>query len=340
MHQENLPLYVQHLLKPGSYPHAVEGARLIQTHISFVVIAGEYVYKWKKPVNFGFLDFSTLEKRKFYCERELVLNRRLCPEVYLDRVTINAADGRLSLNGLGEVVEYGIKMARMPEDRMMTRVIEAGELTKDHIDAIITTLIPFYRTAEAGVAIREFGRSGAVSLNVLENFDQTEGFVGKGILSRSAFGRIKGYAQKVLADSERFDRRVEADRIRDCHGDLYSANICLGQKVFIFDCIEFNERFRYSDVAADIAFLAMDLDFHGLTDLSSYFISRFIAASGDDSLLEMLNFYKCYRAYVRGKIGLFTAGDPAVDHETAEKCLAMAGRYFQLAEKYTEPQGR
>jgi uncharacterized protein len=340
MHQENLPPYVQHLLKPGSYPHAVDGTRLIQTHISFVVIAGDYVYKWKKPVNFGFLDFSTLEKRKFYCERELVLNRRLCPEVYLDTVTINAADGRLSLDGPGEVVEYGIKMAHMPEDRMMTRIIETGELNKDHIDAIITTLISFYRTAEAGSSIREFGRSGAVSINVLENFDQTEGFVGKGILSRSAFERIKGYAQKVLADGERFDRRVEAERIRDCHGDLYSANICLGQKVFIFDCIEFNERFRYSDVAADIAFLAMDLDFHGLTDLSSYFISRFIAASGDDSLLGMLNFYKCYRAYVRGKIGLFTAGDPAVNHETAEKCLALAGRYFQLAETYTEPQGR
>ena len=334
MHQENLPSFVQYLLKAGAYPHVVDETRLIQTHISFVVIAGEYVYKLKKPVNFGFLDFSTLEKRKFYCERELVLNRRLCPEVYLDMVTINSADGRLSLDGPGEVVEYGIRMARMPEDRMMTRVIETRKLNIDHIDAIITTLIPFYRTAEAGASIREFGRSEAVSINVLENFDQTEGFVGKGVLMRPVFEQIKGYAQKVLADSRRFDRRVEADRIRDCHGDLYSANICLAGKVFIFDCIEFNERFRYSDVAADIAFLAMDLDFHGLTDLSSSFISRFIAASGDEGIMEMLNFYKCYRAYVRGKIGLFTAADPAVDPETAEKCLAQAGKYFQLAEEY------
>ena len=339
MQQENLPSYIQHLLKPGSYSPAVDETRLIQTHISFVVIAGDSVYKWKKTVNFGFLDFSTLEKRKFYCERELILNRRLCPEVYLDLVTINATDGRLSLDGPGEVVEYGIKMARMPEDRMMTRVIETGKLNKGHIDAIIATLIPFYQTAEAGASIREFGRSGAVSINVLENFDQTEGFVGKGVLSRSTFERIKGYAREVLADGKRFDRRVEANRIRDCHGDLYSANICLARKVFIFDCIEFNERFRYSDVAADIAFLAMDLDFHGLTDLSSSFISRFIAASGDDGILEMLNFYKCYRAYVRGKIGLFTAADPGVDPETAGKCLAQAKRYFQLAEKYTEVHG-
>jgi hypothetical protein len=336
MHQENLPPYIHHLLQSGSYPHAVDETRLIQTHISFVVIAGEYVYKWKKPVNFGFLNFSTLDKRKFYCERELVLNRRLCPEVYLDVVTINVAGSGYSLGGTGEVVEYGIKMARMPEDRMMSTIIEVGGLTREHLDAIITTLIPFYTTAEAGESIREFGRSEAVSVNVLENFDQTEGFIGKGALSRPAFEQIKGYARRVLADRERFDRRVAAERIRDCHGDLYSANICLAPKVCIFDCIEFNERFRYSDIAADIAFLAMDLDFHGLTELSSYFITRFIAASGDDGLLKMLNFYKCYRAYVRGKIGLFTAGDPAVDPETAGKCLAQAGRYFQLAKEYTE----
>jgi uncharacterized protein len=336
MHQENFPPCIQHLLQHGSYPHAVEEIRLIQTHISFVVIAGEYVYKLKKPVNFGFLDFSTLEKRKFYCERELVLNRRLCPEVYLDMVTITIADGRYSLGGDGEIVEYGIKMARMPEDRMMSTIIQTGGLTKAHLDAIITTLIPFYTTAEAGETIREFGRSEAVSINVLENFEQTEGFIGKGVLSRPAFEQIKGYAQRVLADSKLFDRRVAAERIRDCHGDLYSANICLAPKVFIFDCIEFNERFRYSDVAADIAFLAMDLDFHGLAELSSYFISRFIAASGDDGILEMLNFYKCYRAYVRGKIGLFTAGDPAVDPQTAERCLAQAGKYFRLAKEYTE----
>jgi uncharacterized protein len=339
MRQENLPPTIQHLLRLGSYPHTVHETRLIQTHISFVVIAGEYVYKLKKPVNFGFLDFSTLEKRKFFCERELVLNRRLCPDVYLDIVTITIADGRYSLGGAGEIAEYGIKMARMPEDRMMSKIIEADGLTREHLDAIITALIPFYKTAEAGESIREFGRSEAVSINVLENFDQTEGFIGKGVLSRPVFEQIKEYAQRVLADSKRFDRRVAAERVRDCHGDLYSANICLGPKVFIFDCIEFNERFRCSDVAADIAFLAMDLDFHGLAELSSYFISRFIAASGDDGLLEMLNFYKCYRAYVRGKIGLFTAGDPAVDPQTAGKCLEQAGRYFRLAKEYTEMHG-
>jgi uncharacterized protein len=336
MHQENLPPYIQHLLKSGSYPHAAAEITLIQTHISFVVVAGDFVYKWKKPVNFGFLNFSTLEMRKFFCERELVLNRRLCPDLYLDVVALRFSGGQYHLGGNGEVVEYGVKMVRMPEDRMMTAVIQAGGLTKEHLNDIITTLVPFYKAAEAGQSIREFGRSEAVSINVLENFDQTESFIGKGGLNRAVFEQIKGYARKILADKERFDRRVAADRIRDCHGDLYSANICLAEKALIFDCIEFNERFRYSDVAADIAFLAMDLDFHGLADLSSYFIARFITESGDDGLMEMLNFYKCYRAYVRGKIGLFTANDPAVDSPTAQRCLEQAERYFQLALRYSE----
>jgi len=333
---ENLPPYIQYLLKTNDYPHEVEKTELIQTHISFVVVAGDYVYKWKKPVDFGFLNFSTLEKRKYYCERELNLNRRLCPDLYLDVVTVNLVDGRYRLGGSGQVIEYGIKMARMPQDRMMTRIIESGRLTKAHLDAIIDVLIPFYQTAEGGSGIEEFGRAESVAKNVLENFDQTEAFIGKGGLSTENFEKIKGYSLKVLADTDRFDRRVAAGRVRDCHGDLHSANICLADKVFIFDCIEFNERFRYSDVAADIGFLAMDLDFHGLPELSSYFIGRFIAKSGDDQFMEVLNFYKCYRAYVRGKIGLLTANDPSVVSEPAQTYLEQARKYFQLAERYSE----
>ncbi len=340
MDQAILPQYIEFLLKTDDYPHSVGTIRLIQTHISFVVIAGDYVYKWKKPVDFGFLDFSTLEKRRFFCEQELILNRRLCPDVYLDMVSVNLADGRYSVGGPGQVVEYGIRMARMPEERMMPVIMKKGGVTREHLDAIIAVLVPFYRTAEGGESIGAFGRAEAVARNVLENFEQTEAFIGRGGLSREIFDAIKGHALEVLADTKRFDRRVAAGRIRDCHGDLYSANICLAEKVLIFDCIEFNKRFRYSDVAADVAFLAMDLDLHGLTDLSSYFISRFVAESDDPELMEMLNFYKCYRAYVRGKIGLFTANDPSVDSRTAEASLAQAGKYFHLAARYAEEGGR
>ncbi|MEK6201023.1 MAG: hypothetical protein N2A40_01190 [Desulfobulbaceae bacterium] len=334
MSEEILPAHIHYLQQKSSYPHPVSGVQLLQTHISFVLLAGDFVYKLKKPVNFGFLDFSTLEKRKQYCEQELLLNRRLCPDLYLDVVTITHEGNDYSLNGKGEVVEYGVKMARMPEERMMANVIRAGNLDRGQIDRIIDVLVPFYQQADGSEAIGEFGRAASVAVNVLENFAQTETFVDQGALSRAQFLQIGDYARAFLQDEERFERRRAAGKIKDCHGDLYSANICLDVPVHIFDCIEFNERFRYSDVAADVAFLAMDLDYHGLEDLSAYFIDCFVKESADPTLVEMLDFYKCYRAMVRGKIGLFTASDPAVDPAVAARCTEDAARYFVLAQNY------
>lgn len=339
MTQTNLPPFIQALLAPAAYPHPAAGVRLVQTHISFVLLAGDYVYKFKKPVNFGFLDFSTLEQRKFCCEQELLLNRRLCPDIYLDLVRVTRDGDGYRFNGSGEVVEYGVKMARMPEERMMGRVIAAGELTRAHLNALVAVLVPFYTQAEHGPAIDRFGTAEAVAVNVLENFEQTKGFVDNGALSAVQFAAISGYAREVLAREELFSRRIAEGRIRDCHGDLYSANICLADKVYIYDCIEFNQRFRYCDVASDIAFLAMDLDYHNLPELSGYFVDRFVAESADPGLRELLAFYKCYRAYVRGKIGLFTAGDSAVDEAVRTECLAGAARYFQLAHRYAVAEG-
>jgi hypothetical protein len=173
-----------------------------------------------------------------------------------------------------------------------------------------------------------------VSVNVLENFEQTQGFIGCPALSREQFEAISGYARAFLAKEGLFAARIAEGRIRDCHGDLYSANICLDEQIHIYDCIEFNQRFRYCDVASDVAFLAMDLDFHGLPELSTYFIDQFRRAADDATLPGMLNFYKCYRAYVRGKIGLFTAHAPEVDPATSENCLALAKKYFALAQRY------
>lgn len=340
MSEENLPAYIRYLQQGSSYPHPVERVQLLQTHISFVLVAGDFVYKWKKPVNFGFLDFSTLEKRKYYCEQELLLNRRLCPDLYLDVVTVNRAGDGYILNGTGEVVEYGVKMARMPEERMMGRVIAAGGLEYGHLDRIIEVLVPFYEQASGTGAISEFGRAASVAVNVLENFEQTEPFVDQGAISRARFVHIREYARAFLQREQLFEGRREAGRIRDCHGDLYSANICLTDPVRIFDCIEFNERFRYSDVAADVAFLAMDLDFYGLETFSNYFIERFVTSSEDSGLMAMLDFYKCYRAMVRGKINLFTAADPAVDASVGRRCKEQAARYFNLAARYADGSGQ
>lgn len=331
---QNLPDYIDSLLSTDSYGHPAADVQLIQTHISYVLIAGEFVYKFKKPMNFGFLDFSTLDKRAHYCLQEITLNRRLCPEIYLERVTVTRAPDGYALGGDGNVVEYGVKMRRLEEEQMMGRVLAAGALTATHLDRIVDTLVPFYESAEVNDEIRSYGRTESVAVNVVENFEQTEAFVDGPALSREQFEQIKAYALAVLKQEERFDRRIADERIRDCHGDLYSANICLGDKVYIFDCIEFNDRFRYSDVAGDIGFLAMDLDFHGLDDLADHFLSRYVERSGDRGLLDLIAFYKCYRAYVRGKINLFTAADAGVEPATAADCTAQATRYFELAQRY------
>ncbi len=339
MQKEELPDYVNFLLEPGAYFPAPEAVKLVQTHISYVFVTDNLVYKFKKPVDFGFLDFTTIEKRLHYCRQELILNQRLCPSIYLGLVALEKSNNRFKLTDMDQAapdnaVEYGVKMQRMPEEKMMANIIRANKLTTGVIEDICDVLVPFYAKADGGLKIQEFGRPEAVSVNIFENFSQTETFIGSQSLSRSQFERIKEFSGTFLQQADLFAERISAGRIRDCHGDLYSANICLADKVYIFDCIEFNERFRYCDVASDIAFLAMDLDFHGLTTLSAHFVDHFIKQSGDSTLEKMLDFYKCYRAYVRGKINLFTANAPEVDAETKQQCLKMAGKYFQLAEHY------
>ncbi|RZW24668.1 MAG: hypothetical protein EX260_03795 [Desulfobulbaceae bacterium] len=331
---QNLPDYITSLMKPDAYEHPADEVQLVQTHISYVLIVGQFVYKFKKPMNFGFLDFSSLEKRGHYCLQEITLNRRLCPEIYLERVAVTLSPDGYSLDGGGEIVEYGVKMRRLEEERMMSRVLAAGALTAAHLDQIVDTLVPFYESAEVNDEIRSYGRTETVAVNVVENFEQTETFVDGPALGRDQFEQVKTYALSVLKQEDRFNKRMKDERIRDCHGDLYSANICLSDKVYVFDCIEFNDRFRYSDVAGDIGFMAMDLDFHGLDELADYFVARYVERSGDRGLLDLIAFYKCYRAYVRGKINLFTAADTGVDAETRSACTAQAKRYFELARRY------
>jgi uncharacterized protein len=339
MQNQKLPEFVSFLMQAGAYTPEPSGVKLIQTHISYVFVTDYFVYKFKKPVDFGFLDFTTLPKRHHFCQQELILNRRLCPSIYLDLVALTKTDNTFQLTDAttilpNQVIEYGIRMKRMPEERMMANIINSGQLVPEMIDAICDVLVPFYAKAEGGADIQKFGRPEAAGVNIFENFSQTEAFIGTPSLSKEQFDLIKNFSSDFLKQDELFGARISAGRIRDCHGDLYSANICLADQVYIFDCIEFNERFRYCDVASDIAFLAMDLDYHGFTDLSERFVKRFIEKSGDVELMAMLNFYKCYRAYVRGKINLFTASAPEVDVKTKELCQEMAGKYFQLAERY------
>lgn len=331
---EALPEYIRYLLKAGCNDQAENRVELIQTHISYVMLIGDYVYKWKKPVDLGFLDFTSLEKRKYYCEEEVRLNRRLCPDIYLGVVTLTRDRVHYAINGSGEVVEYGVKMVRLPEDKMMNRSISLGLLNDSHITRIVNLLVPFYKQAIIGGRENTFGHRETIAKTVYENFLQTERFVGGAALSSRCFADIRSYSENFLNQKDIFVKRVEKGRVRECHGDLHSGNICLTEKIQIFDCIEFNSSLRFTDVAADIAFLAMDLDYHGLHELSELFVKSFIERTKDDDLRLMLNFYACYRAYVRGKISLLTANDPCVNPTDAALALEAAKKYFELARNY------
>jgi aminoglycoside phosphotransferase family enzyme len=322
------------LMEPAAYPEPTSAVELIQTHISWVFITDDLAYKVKKPVDMGFLNFTTLRRRHHYLQEELALNRRLCPEIYLAVLPIVARGGGVLVGGQGHPLEYILKMVRMPQDRMMDEVADRGELTGEHLDRIIERLVPFYQQAATGPRLNKYGEPAVIAYNHEENFSSTEPLVGVA-LSRERFEGIRAFARAFLARNRaRFLRRIREGRIRDCHGDLHMKNICLADGVYIFDCIEFNPRFRYGDVAADIDFLAMDLDFHGFRDLSRHFVGRFAEKARDPGLLEMLDFYKCYRACVRGKINAFTAQDPEQAPPVREQSLKLAGAYFSLAAEY------
>jgi aminoglycoside phosphotransferase family enzyme/predicted kinase len=297
--------------------------------MSFVFLTGDYAYKVKKSVNFGYLDYSTLQKRRFFCQQELELNRRLCPEVYLAVVPIAQDKSGLSVAGQGKPVEYAVKMLQLPQNRMMDVLLLQGKVTRNMITAVAERVAAFHRQARQGSAIAAFGDLAIVRQNMSENFRQTERYVGPCLL-QSMYERIRDYTDAYMAhNATLFGKRVKEGRIRDCHGDLHAAHVCFTKDICIYDCIEFNDRFRYSDVCSEIAFLAMDLD------RSKCFVERYMELSGDTEIRMLLNFYKCYRAYVRGKVESFKLDDPLIPGQERSASLAAARRYFDLACLYT-----
>jgi aminoglycoside phosphotransferase family enzyme/predicted kinase len=328
-----LPELVQVLLDPKTYPEIPGSVQLMQTQMSFVFIAGDYVYKVKKPVNLGYLDYTTLEKRRYFCQREVELNRRLCPDAYLGVVPIVKARGKINLGGRGKVVEYAVKMRYLPQDRMMNVLLASNQVSVEMVTRVAQRLAEFHREAETNATISAFGDIGAIKVNTEENFDQTEKSIGRAI-SQGKYDRIKNYTRRFIEDNASlFRQRVAGGRIRDCHGDLHAAHICFTDSICIYDCIEFNDRFRYGDVASEIAFLAMDLDHYGRADLSHSFVNAYTGFSRDRELLKLLNFYKCYRAYVRGKVESFKLDDPYISER--EQAQEVARSYFDLASFYT-----
>jgi aminoglycoside phosphotransferase family enzyme len=332
-----LPELIQALLDPKAYPEPPPRVELMQTQISYVFLAGDYVYKIKKPVDMGFLDYTTLEKRLYYCRKEVELNRRLCANTYLGVVPITRDNSGYVLGGKGGAEEYAVKMRRLPQDAMMDALLAKNRVTPRMVADVAKTIADFHKRATTSAEISTLGGIDAVIQNTSENFSQTDKYFNITI-EPETYRRIKTYTENFIkANVSLFHKRMDEGRVRDCHGDLHAAHICFNKSgICIYDCVEFIDRLRYTDVVADVAFLAMDLDHYGRVDLADKFIQAYVKESGDKELLKLLNFYKCYRAYVRGKVGCFQYDDPYISAGEKEKIKTNVRSYFKLAESYTK----
>jgi aminoglycoside phosphotransferase family enzyme len=331
------PPLIQAMLDPSFYPHRPREVEIIQTHISYLFLTGELVYKVKKPVDFGFLDFTTLEKRRHFCQEEIRLNKRFSPDIYLETVPISRNGNAFRLGDDAEVVEYAVKMRRINEDHMLYRLLEAGKVKSEDMGRIGRHLAKAYAAIPSDEKARAFGSLDVISINIVENFEQTRKYIG-GPITHETFDAIESWSLSFMKKKTAFfEQRVAQGSIKDCHGDLHLQHICVeGEKIYIFDCIEFNERFRFGDVASDVAFLAMDLDFSGYPEFARTFVHAYTEASGDATLAQVLPFYKVYRAYVRAKVTSFMLDDARLDDRTKGEAFQRAKQYYDLALTYVK----
>ncbi|PQZ89874.1 MULTISPECIES: bifunctional aminoglycoside phosphotransferase/ATP-binding protein [Pseudomonas] len=323
------------LQNPALYPHPVEAFQIIETHISWVILTGPYAYKLKKPMNFGFLDFTDLEKRGHFCNEELRLNQRLTHDLYLEVLPVTGTAEAPQLGGEGPAIEYALKMRQFPQSQLLSTLQANGELTSTHIDEMAQQIAHFHLSAPEVPQDHPAGTPDEVMAPVRQNFEQIRPFLSDKVdlvqldalqaWAESSFERLK----PLLAQ-----RKLEGFT-RECHGDIHLGNATLidGQ-VVIFDCIEFNEPFRFTDVYADTGFLAMDLEDRGLKSLARRFISQYLELTGDYQGLELLNFYKAYRALVRAKVALFSLQADASPVQRATT-LRQYRNYANLAESYS-----
>jgi uncharacterized protein len=315
------------LKMPSAYSHRPRRVHCIETHISWVFIASPFAFKVKKPLALGFLDFRTLKLRRHFCQRELTLNRRLAPEVYLDVLPIYKSDRGFSFRPDGEIVEYALKMKKLSQRWFLRALLRKGAVGEAEIDCIISRLKSFYDSERPTPAIEQWGRVEKIKISTDENFEQVQPFIGRTI-TPIAFEVIRHFTDEFYARRKRFFHdRIAQHRILDCHGDLHLDHIHITpDAVTIFDCIEFNDRFRFIDIANDLAFLAMDFDFERQHKLGLLFLGRAAETLRDPGIAKMADFYKCYRALVRGKVESLQM--------KSEEHATRARRYFQLALRY------
>ncbi|MBP0001612.1 MAG: AAA family ATPase [Cyanobacteria bacterium SID2] len=333
------------------YPHPVKSSiEVIQTHVSFVLLTGEYVYKIKKPVDFGFLDYSTLEKRRHFCHEELRMNQRGAPGIYLEVVSITQHDDRFALNGDGDIVEYALKMKQFPTNSLFVDLLDRGELTETLMEQLGRSVADYHATSPTNDYILKFGSIEQIRQAIDDNYRYTEPYIGR-VQTQQQFDDTKAYTDRMF-DRHRdwFESRVRQQKIRECHGDLHLRNIALAdnshdktlrERILLFDCIEFNEPFRFVDVMYDVAFTVMDCEARGRIDLGNAFLNTYLERTGDWDGLRVLPLYLSRQAYVRAKVTSFLLDDAAVSEAEKAKAAKTASEYYTLAWQYTRSrQGR
>jgi len=335
------PSVIQALQRPEAYPHEAQHIELVETHISCVFIAGPRTYKLKKAVNFGFLDFSSLEKRRQYCHQEVRLNRRLAEPIYEGILCVTEDRiGRVRLQAEAAtdpdlIVDYAVVMRTVPREALLEHRLKSGQVSQADLRSLASRLVEFHTEAASGPAIDQGGQPATIRGNIEENFEQTRKDIDIS-LSQRQYTLLKHYSLSFLQDqAPLFKRRIAERRIREGHGDLRADHVCfLDGSVYVLDCIEFNERFRYIDTACDVAFLAMDLDFRGYPGAADTFVQAYLELAGDEDMRTLLPFYQCYYAYARGKVEDLRLRDRHLDGREHQKLLHQAEEHFGLALAY------
>ncbi|NTV66625.1 MAG: AAA family ATPase [Chlorobaculum sp.] len=327
------------LRHPEAYPHPVEQEiGVVETHISWIFLTGKFAYKLKKPVNLGFLDFSTLERRKHFCEEELRLNRRLCPDLYLDVLPVTASVEEIRIGGEGEAVDYVVRMAQFDRSFELDRLLRNGELTKSQIAEAAGVIAAFHAEAQRADPASMFGSPELILKPMLANLDLTEE-VARTIEERSSIEKIRHW---TLAEHRRLSgvvrERKALGMVRECHGDLHTGNMVIRDgKIAIFDCIEFSHELSIIDVVSDVAFLFMDLEHSGNPELAWHLLNAWLSKSGDYGGLQVLRLYSVYRAMVRAKVTSIRLAQETGETEKT-KTLAEHHSYLQLALGYIRPR--
>jgi aminoglycoside phosphotransferase family enzyme/predicted kinase len=333
-----LPAVIQALLQPALYDHPVQPPfRVLQTHAAYVVLTGDYAYKVKKPVNLGFLDFSTLEKRKFFCHEELRLNGRHTPDIYLAVVPISQHHGAFQLgSGAGEIVEYALQMRQFPQSALLSAMFARAELTLEHMTMLGQRVAAMHALAPTDAAIQAFGSLAAIEQVIADNYRSGAAYIGRD-QTQQQYDETKAFSAALLqAHPDWFAQRQSSGMIRECHGDLHLNNVYYqAGEMHPFDCIEFNPAFRNIDVLYDVAFMLMDLDVRGRRDLAYQFLNSYLEQTADYAGAVLLPLYTSMRAYVRAKVQSLLGDDRHLSAPDRAEIHQQAARYYHQAWEYT-----